>query len=73
MSDTIVDITQTYYKPACAPCESIVQEKRCWTAKAPDAPRPYCKNPESPFFMRIPPFQCHCFKEAPCSSEEIPG
>jgi len=73
MSVIHTEITQTYYKPDCAPCESIVQEKRSWTAQNPQAPRPYCKNPLSPFFMRIPPVRCHCFKEAACSSEETPG
>jgi hypothetical protein len=74
MSNIIeTEITQTVYKPKCAPCESIVQEKRSWTAQAPDAPRPYCKNPQSPFFMRIPPCRCNYFKEGACLFQETPG
>lgn len=73
MSETMVKITQTIYQPKCAACISIVQDKRCWTAKDYQFPRPYCKNPKSPFYMRIPPMRCNCFQEVTCSSEETPG
>lgn len=67
MSKTIIEIKQTIYKPACATCVSIEDDKRSWTAKDYQAPRPYCKNPKSPFYMRIPPFRCHCYEEAVCT------
>lgn len=70
MTDIIVEMTQTIYQPKCEPCISAVTDKRFWNAKDELMPRPFCKNPLSPFFMRIPPCRCECFRDQPASAGE---
>jgi hypothetical protein len=72
MTEMIVEITQQQIQPCCHYCMSIVDDKRSWTNTDPDAPHPYCRNPQSPYYMRKPGGICYCYAESaqPASAGE---